>query len=103
MGIRVGTVNPAYTSKTCHCCGERGYRPEQATFRCTTTECWVSDYQADVNATLTIADRYLSREKYLREHTDTDDSAEDGGYLTGPQDSQDDADTQQMTLGTDAS
>lgn len=119
-GIRVATVNPAYTSKTCHCCGERGYRPEQATFRCTTTACWVSDYQADVNATLTIADRYLenrifststrisdsldlSRESFPREHTDTDDSAEDGEPLTAPQDSQDDADTQQMTLGTYAS
>jgi putative transposase len=119
-GIRVETVNPAYTSKTYHCCGARGYRPEQATFRCTTTACWVSDYQADVNATLTIADRYLenrifststrisdsldlSRESFPREHTDTDDSAEDGEPLTTPQDSQDDADTQQMTLGTYAS
>ncbi|RRJ31272.1 transposase, partial [Halocatena pleomorpha] len=100
----VETVNPAYTvPKTCHCCGERGYRPEQATFRCTTSACWVSDYQADVNATLTIADRYLSRESCSREDTNSDDSAEDGEPLTAPQDSQDDAAIQQMTLGTYAS
>lgn len=34
-GIRVETMTPAHTSNTCHWCGERGYRPEQATFRCT--------------------------------------------------------------------
>ncbi|WP_101296869.1 RNA-guided endonuclease InsQ/TnpB family protein [Halegenticoccus soli] len=68
-GIRVETVNPAYTSKSCHCCGERGTRPAQATFRCTNPECWVRDYQADVNAALNIADRYLSGESHLREHT----------------------------------
>ena len=42
-GIRVETVNPAYTSKTCHCCGEQGSRPTQATFTCTNDECWVSE------------------------------------------------------------
>jgi len=41
-GIRVETVNPAYTSKTCHCCGEQGYRPDQATFKCSNSACWVS-------------------------------------------------------------
>ena len=101
-GIRVETVNPAYTSKTCHCCGEQGYRPKQATFKCTNSECWVSEYQADVNAALNIADRYLSGESHSREHTGGDDSAEEGGRLTVPQDSQADA-TQQETLGTNAS
>jgi putative transposase len=91
-------VNPAYTSKSCHCCGERGTRPAQATFRCTNPECWVRDYQADVNAALNIADRYLSGESHLREHTGDDDSAEDGGRLTGPQDPQADAEAQQSTL-----
>lgn len=121
-GIRVETVNPAYTSKSCHRCGERGTRPAQATFRCTNSECWVREYQADANAALNIADRYLSGESPLREHTDDDDSAEDGGCLTGPQDSQavreslcdsranqnskrsgDDAEVQQLTLGEYAS
>lgn len=101
--IRVETVNPAYTSKTCHCCGEQGYRPNQATFKCSNVECWVSEYQADISAALSITDRYLSRESHSGEHTDGNDSAEDGGRLTVPQDSQADADTQQETLGTYAS
>ena len=110
-GIRVETVNPAYTSKTCHCCGEQGYRPKQATFKCSNSECWVSEYQADINAALNIADRYLSGESHSREDTSGDDSAEDGGRLTVPQDSQADvvssarpsAGAEQMTLGTYAS
>ncbi|WP_273836288.1 transposase [Halococcus sp. PRR34] len=81
-------VNPAYTSQTCHACGERGARPDQATFRCTNPECWVSEYQADVNAALNIADRYSysSGESRPREHADGDDSAGDGACLTAPQD-----------------
>uniref|UniRef100_UPI0013008B17 RNA-guided endonuclease InsQ/TnpB family protein n=1 Tax=Saliphagus sp. LR7 TaxID=2282654 RepID=UPI0013008B17 len=102
-GIRVETVNPAYTSKTCHCCGEQGYRPDQATFKCSNSECWVSEYHADINAALNIADRYLGGESHSREHTDGDDSAEEGGCLTGPQDSHADAETQQLTLGAYAS
>ena len=102
-GIRVETVTPAYTSKTCHCCKEQGYRPKQATFTCSNSECWVSAYHADVNAALNIADRYLSGESHPREHTDCDDSAGDGGPLTGPQDSHADADTQQVMRGTYAS
>ncbi|ODR79866.1 hypothetical protein BG842_04980 [Haladaptatus sp. W1] len=73
------------------------------TFTCSNSECWVSEYQADVNAALTIADRYLSGESHSREHMDGDNSAEDGGRLTVPQDIHADADTQQETLGTYAS
>ena len=40
---------------------------------------------------------------YSREHTDGDDSAEEGGRLTVPQDSQADAEAQQKTLGAYAS
>lgn len=83
-------VNPAYTSQTCHACGERGTRPTQATFRCTNEECWVSEYQADVNAALNIADRYRysysSGESRPREDAGGDDSAGDGARLTAPQD-----------------
>ena len=102
-GVPVETVNPAYTSKTCHVCDETGYRPEQAEFRCTNNECWVSEYQADVNAALNIADRYSSGESRSREHTDGDDSAGDGARLTAPQDSQADGEVHQQTLGTYAS
>ncbi len=70
-GIPVEAVNPAYTSKTCHVCDETGYRPEQAEFRCTNDECWVSEYQADVNAALNIADRYSSGERAVQENTRT--------------------------------
>ena len=90
-GIPVETVNPAYTSKTCHCCGEQGYRPDQATFKCSNDECWVSEYQADINAALNLADRYLSGESQSGEDTTGDDSAEDGGRSTAPQDSHPDA------------
>ncbi len=109
VGIPVATVNPRNTSKECHACGERGLRPEQATFRCTNDECWVGEYQADVNATLNIADRYRSGESQPQTGRDSgqkaagDDSATDGASLTGPQDSHADADTQHVTRGTDAS
>ena len=101
-GIPVETVNPHNTSKECHACGEGGYRPRQATFKCTNGDCWMGEYQADVNGAINIADRSLSGESHSREHTDGDDSAEDGGCLTAPQDTSADA-TQQETLGTYAS
>ena len=46
-----------------------------------------------------IADHYLSGESHSREYT-SGESAEDGGRLTVPKDSQADGDTQQGTLGT---
>ena len=102
-GIPVETVNPRNTSKECHACGEVAYRPRQATFTCMNDDCWVAEYQADVNGAINIADRYLSGESHPREHTDGDDSAEDGRRLTAPQDTQADAETQQGTRGTYAS
>ncbi|WP_049935148.1 RNA-guided endonuclease TnpB family protein [Haloplanus natans] len=56
-GIPVRTVNPAYTSQTCHACGHIGSRSSQAAFRCTNAECWVTEYQADINAAANIAGR----------------------------------------------
>ncbi|ELZ40587.1 transposase, IS605 OrfB family protein [Halorubrum californiense DSM 19288] len=90
-GIPVETVNPHNTSKECHACGDVGSRPRQATFTCTNDDCWINEYQADVNGAINIADRYLSGESQPREHTDGNDSAEDGGRLTAPQDTQADA------------
>ena len=93
-GIPVDTVEPAYTSKTCHACGEEGYRPRQGTFKCTNDECWVSEYQADINAALNIAERYdPAGESQPQTRSDSsekvagDDSSGDGACLTGPQDS----------------
>jgi len=77
-------VNPRNTSKECHACGEVGYRPQQATFKCTNDACWMGEYQADVNGAVNIADRYLSGESRFREHENDDDSVEDGGGLTAP-------------------
>ncbi|WP_225335699.1 RNA-guided endonuclease InsQ/TnpB family protein [Halomicrobium urmianum] len=102
-GIPVETVNPRNTSKECHACGEVGYRPKQATFKCTNDGCWMGEYQADVNGAINIADRYLSGESRSREHEIDDDSAEDGACLTAPQDSHADGATQQETRGTYAS
>ena len=102
-GIPVETVNPRNTSKECHACGEVGSRPRQATFNCTNDACWMGECHADVNGAINIADYYLSGESHSGEHRDGDDSAEDGGRLTAPQDSQADAETQQGTRGTNAS
>ncbi|MEF8975197.1 MAG: transposase [Halapricum sp.] len=108
-GIPVETVNPRNTSKACHACGEHGYRPRQATFQCSNHDCWVGEYQADVNGAINIADRYRSGESHRRsdrtsrQKAGDDDSATDGASLTGPQDSHADAETQQETCGTYAS
>ena len=108
-GIPVETVNPRNTSKACHACGEHGYRPRQATFSCSNDDCWVGEYQADVNGAINIADRYRSGESHRRSDRSSrqkagdDDSATDGASLTGPQDSQADAENQQTTPGTYAS
>ena len=107
--IPVATVNPRNTSKACHACGEHGSRPRQATFRCSNDGCWVGEYQADVNGAINIADRYRSGESHRRsdrasrQKAGDDDSATDGASLTGPQDSQADAETQQTTRGPYAS
>jgi transposase len=69
----------------------------------------VTEYQADVNGALNIADRYPAGESQPQSDRDSgqkavvDDSGGDGASLTGPQDSQADAETQQTTLGTYAS
>jgi len=100
--VRVETVNPAYTSKTCHCCGEQGYRPDQATFKCSTRRVGFRSTKQTLMPR-SILQTATSAESHSREHTSGDDSAEEGDVLTVPQDSQADAETQQETLGTYAS
>jgi len=108
-GILVVMVNPRNTSKECHACGDVGTRPNQATFRCTNDDCWVSEYQADVNAALNIADRYRRGESQRRTTDESsekgagDDSATDGASLTGPQDSHSEGETHPATSGPNAS
>jgi len=108
-GIDVATVNPRNTSKECHACKEVGSRRHQAIFSCINGDCWISEYQGDVNGALNIADCYYAGEKQPRSDRDSgqkavaNDSGGDGASLTGPQDSQTDAEPQQTTLGTYAS
>ena len=60
-GIKVRTVNPAYTSQICSYCGEMGVRPKQEKFICSNPDCschkiykdgWIN---ADFNAARNIA------------------------------------------------
>ncbi|RRJ28503.1 RNA-guided endonuclease TnpB family protein [Halocatena pleomorpha] len=77
-GIPVRFVNPAYTSQTCHACGHLGSRSSQASFRCTNDECWVSKYQADINAAANIAGRLNPWGESLSLKPTGDDSPRDG-------------------------
>jgi len=102
-------VNPQNTSNECHVCGETGTRPQQATSRYTNDECWVGEYQADVNAALNIVDRYRGGESQPQTGQDSgqkaagDDSATAGVSLTEPQDSYSEGETRPETSRTDAS
>ncbi len=57
VGINVKYVNPAYTSQTCHHCGERGDRSERDFFVCTNENCicYNNRIDADWNAAVNIA------------------------------------------------
>jgi len=109
QGIPVEMVNPRNTSKACHACGEVGSRPRQATFRCSNDDCWLGEYQADVNGAINIADRYRSGESHRRsdrssgQKVGADDSATDGASLTGPQDNHTEGETHPATCGMNAS
>lgn len=76
-GVRVEYVNPAYTSQACHACGHIGRRSEQAEFRCTNDDCWVSEYQADLNAASNIASRVDPWGESLSLKSAGDDSPQD--------------------------
>jgi putative transposase len=77
-GIAVEFVAPAYTSQTCHACGHIGRRSEQAEFRCMNDDCWVSEYQADLNAAANIAGRVDPWGESLPLKPTGDDSPQDG-------------------------
>jgi len=77
-GIPVRFVNPTYTSQTCHACGHIGRRGSQAEFQCTNHECWVTEYQADINAAANIAGRLDPWGESLPWKPAGDDSPQDG-------------------------
>lgn len=59
-GIVVKKVNPAYTSQTCSCCGQRGIRLSQSEFMCQNPDCkchtlYGKYINADFNAARNIA------------------------------------------------
>ena len=78
-GIPVEYVHPHHTSKTCHACQHVGYRPHRGTFKCTNEKCWVSEYQADLNAAANIANRLNPWGESLPWKSAGDDSPQSGG------------------------
>ncbi|MDG5818248.1 transposase [Natronococcus sp. A-GB7] len=80
-GIPVEFVNPRYTSQTCHACRHIGRRGSQAEFNCTNPECWVTEYQADINAAANIADRVDPWGESVPWKPERDDSPRDGSSL----------------------
>ncbi|WP_312911839.1 transposase [Natronosalvus caseinilyticus] len=85
-GIPVEYVYPHYTSKTCHACKHIGYRPHQGTFKCTYKGCWVSEYQADLNAAANIASRLNPWGESLPWKSAGDDSPQSGGQWQAHED-----------------
>jgi len=85
-GIPVEYVSPHYTSKTCHACQHLGYRPHQGTFKCTNEACWVSEYQADLNAAANIANRLNPWGESLPWKSAGDDSLRSGGQWQAHED-----------------
>ncbi|MGM0387102.1 MAG: RNA-guided endonuclease TnpB family protein [Natrinema limicola] len=77
-GVPVEYVNPRYTSQTCHACGHIGRRGSQAEFSCTNPECWVTEYQADINAAANIAGRVDPWGESVPWKPERDDSPRDG-------------------------
>ena len=77
-GIPVEFVNPRYTSQTCHACGHIGQRSSQAEFECTNDDCWVSEFQADINAAVNIAGRVDPWRESVPWKPERNDSPRDG-------------------------
>lgn len=97
-GIPVEYVTPAYTSKTCHACGHIGRRSTQAAFRCTNSECWVTEYQADLNAAANIAGRVDPWGESVPWKPARDDSPRDGSTLDSATAPREPSALTQMTL-----
>lgn len=84
VDIPVTYVSPKHTSQICHVCRRIGSRPHRGTFRCTTERCWVTTYQADLNAAVNIATRLDPWGESCQLNPDDDDSPRDGSPATGP-------------------
>lgn len=64
-GITVKYVNPAYTSQTCSCCGNKGERISQSIFKCLCPEC--SEYGKEVNADYNAARNIAKSKMFVKE------------------------------------
>jgi len=97
-GIPVEYIRPEYTSQTCHECGHIGYRNGDE-FRCTNNECWVSEYHADINAAVNIADRHDPWGESLPLKPAGDDISRDGSACDSAATPTEKSQPRQMTLG----
>ena len=97
-GIPVEYVNAAYTSQTCHACDHLGYRDGDE-FRCSNDDCWVSEYHADINAAVNIADRHDPWGESLPLKPAGDDISRDGSACDSAATPTEQSQPRQMTLG----
>lgn len=97
-GIPVEYIRPEYTSQTCHECGHIGYRDGDE-FRCQNDECWVSEYHADINAAVNIADRHDPWGESLPLKPAGDDISRDGSACDSAATPTEQSQPRQMTLG----
>jgi putative transposase len=97
-GIPVEYIRPEYTSQTCHECGHVGYRDGDE-FQCQNEECWVSEYHADINAAVNIADRHDPWGESLPLKPAGDDISRDGSACDSAATPTEQSQPRQMTLG----
>ena len=97
-GIPVKYVWPEYTSQICHACQHVGSRNGDE-FRCTNEECWVTEYHADINAAVNIADRLDPWGESLPVKSAGDDISRDGSACDSAMIHSEQSSSQQMTLG----
>jgi len=97
-GLPVEYVRPEYTSQTCHECGHIGHRNGDE-FRCQNDECWVSEYHADINAAVKVADRLNPWGESLPLKPAGDDIPRDGSACDSAATPTEQSLPRQMTLG----
>jgi putative transposase len=97
-GIPVEYVWPEYTSQICHACQHVGYRNGDE-FRCTNEECWVTEYHADINAAVNIADRLDPWGESLPVKSADSDIPRDGSACDSATTHSEQSQSEQMTLG----
>ena len=97
-GIPVEYAWPEYTSQICHACQHVGSRNGDE-FRCANEECWVTEYHADINAAVNIADRLDPWGESLPVKSAGDDISRDGSACDSAMIHSEQSSSQQMTLG----